>query len=173
MAQMATFVISIRDAKRRRGKLIYHIDLSPSGGFGGFNSVLEDAVEYLQEVARRVNEVIKGSIVRLTLNVDLALPDGIRTVPEPDSDAEEGGTFVFERNAYFRNVIPTFNHELFPPGTSKVKWDDDEALFSLVMLLVQSTDAPDWAAEYGGITDNRGVALSYAFPSIQKAFKES
>lgn len=175
MAPVATFVISIRDAKRRRGKVIFHIDLSPTGGFGGFNGVLEDAIEYLQEIAKRINQVITGSILRLTLNVDLALPDGMRTVPEPESDIEEGGAFVYEgKSVYFRNVIPTFNHELFPAGTSRLTaWYGDADLESLVLLLVQSTDAPDWPAEYGGITDNRGKHIHLVLPTIQKAFKES
>lgn len=175
MAQMATFVISIRDAKRRRGKVVFHINLE-SGTWGQYNSALEDAIEYLQEVARRINQVIKGCIVRLTLNIDLALPAGIRAVPEPDSDVEEGGKFTFDPPgvAYFQNVIPTFNHELFPPGISILHhFYGDDDLESLVMLLVQSTDAPDWAAEYGVVTDNRGVSLHLAFPPIQKVFKES
>lgn len=40
------------------------------------------------------------------------------------------------------------------------------------MLTFQSSDAPDWAEEYGVITDNRGAVVT-APPRITKKFKAS
>lgn len=171
---VATFTISIRDAKNKPAYLKYYIDLSPTGGFGGFNGVLEDAVEYLQEVATRVNAVIRGAITDLSLSIKIDLPGGLRAFAELDSDVEEGALFLYQPpdKAAFSNTIPTFDHSLFPPNSINLYYGDEPTVNDLVYLLIQSDEANDWPAEYGGITNSRGEQLVFnAAPQIKKMFK--
>lgn len=174
MAPIAIFTMTIRDAKNKPGQLRYYIDLSPAGGFGGFNGVLEDAIFYLQEIALRVNNVIRGAVTDLSLTISLDLPVGLRAFAELDSDVEEGALFIYNQpgEAVFQNTIPTFDHALFPPNSINLHYATEETVRDLVELMLYSTEAADWPAEYGGITNSRGISLDLASgPIIKKTFK--
>lgn len=168
---LATFTMTIRDAKNKSGYVRYIIDLDDAT-WNTNDQILTDATAYLQEVASRTNELIRGAITDLSLTLSLGLPGGIRASPELDADVEETATFTYEQPGIpiFKNSIPTFDHAKFPTGSIDLAPGSDADVSYLVNLLVNSTEALDWAGEYGGITNSRGDVLDL-LPRIKKTFK--
>lgn len=171
MADIVKVTFGILDAKGQSSRVVYHSMIDPYfTGLGG--QYIEVLKMYFQEVAKRLDQYIMGSIVSINISVDCALPVGIKVAPLTNSDVEEGAEFKFPEGAntaYFRHIIPTFDHALFGYGQTTLAWED---ISDYAMLLFQSEDAPSWPNEIGTITDNRGFEVN-APPRITKKFKPS
>lgn len=163
--------LTVRDAKNKPGQHRFFIDLDDPT-WNTNDQILVDVVAYLQEVASRVDAIIRGAIVEISLTMSIPLPGGIRTSPELDSDVEEKAKLAYNQPglAPFENTIPSFDHTLFPTGSTVLDPNSVADVSYLVQLLVNSTEALDWAGEYGGITNGRGEVLTVT-PTVKKTFK--
>jgi hypothetical protein len=164
--------ITIRDAKARTSRMIYHLNMIEFGGFSG--DTLADLQDWINEVVLRLDALIIGVIDSVDLSLSLDLPSGLDPFALSTSDVEEKAYFDFPATANggaaFANSIPTFNHAKFPPGVTQMAWDADPDVAYLAPLLFQPDIAIDWTPEYGGIADNRGIAVK-GEPLIYKRFK--
>lgn len=168
-----TVTYTIQDGKGKTGKVLYHtnIDDDNTFGFGNFNTPFEDAVDYFQEIGRRIDLVVKGKVVNIEMTVKIPLPT-VKPSPAADSDVEEIASFEYQATdaPYWKNSIPAFDHDLFG-GAKTVLAQTVPEIDYLTRLVGFATEADDWAAEYGGITDVRGSTIEDDDPTVHKRFK--
>lgn len=72
-----------------------------------------DLTGFVQGYARWIDEYIGGAIIKISVSLNIALPTGIKTIPEADSDVEETALFTFRTDNGFpvRVSFPTFKEE--------------------------------------------------------------
>lgn len=165
----ATF--SIRDAKGRVSRLIYHAD---TADFDNDNMTLANLETYFREVSKRLDALLLGVIVGIDISVSITPDVSVKSIPLSTSDVEEKAFFVFPAvggSGYFAHSVPTFNHSKFPAGGDQMAWDFDADVTYYAPLLFNPGIALDWGAG-GGISDNRGVMVTGA-PLIYKKFTRS
>lgn len=170
MAEVYTVTFTLKDAKGYVASFRLH---TPKAEYGTVSDSVQDLTEYCQEVATRLAAVVNGAIIGCQVSIPINVGD-IKPTAEAYSDVEEGALFAI--NPYTRFVVPTFAHDLFPPGGIFHSLFDDELpeeLFAFISFLLQPEDDVAWPAEYGGISDNRGNRILNGFTAIQKAFKRS
>ena len=85
MTAVVQATLSIRDEKGATGRVIYYTDLD-SFSYGAINDKLTDLREYFQEVATRLDALITGAIVDVSLTIPVDLPSGIKLTPAAASD---------------------------------------------------------------------------------------
>lgn len=165
----------IQDAKAQTGHVLYYTVLDPYFTVLG-GQWMEALKAYYKELAKRLDAIITGRVASISISIDCELPAGIKSGPIAHSDVEEGAEFRYPESggsAYFRHRIPTFDHSLFGFGQTTLDYAfSTPEVTAYTMLTFQSSDAPDWAEEYGVITDNRGDVVT-APPRIKKKFKAS
>lgn len=104
---------TIRDAKGFLSRTLVHI---PSA------TTLTNGVTFAQDLGAVVDAVIGGKLESIDLCIGVALPGGIKTDPDADTDIEEGALFVYEDadGRVFRQRLPTFLESLILTGTRQV-----------------------------------------------------
>lgn len=109
---LGQITISIEDAKRQQGQTRVYINPAES-----VESDLYWLREYAQEIARRLDDLLAGQIVGITVSLDIPLPAGLKPSAELSSDLQEGANFVYQANNrfLFKHRLPTFR-ELYLNG---------------------------------------------------------
>lgn len=157
MTRISTATITIRDAKNKRGFFecyISHPDLPADNR--------EDPYEYAQELAVVINNLIGGVVEDISLTLPVALPTPViplRTVPLPESDVQEGATFIFgtvKSDVSKKARIPTFREEFILPGTIQVDLADPVVAYFVEFMTVPEEQTADWVA---GACEQRGLDL--------------
>lgn len=175
--------VTIRDAKEQASSVIYYFDPADFPDYNPFEMQIGPVVEYLQELVKRMDAFILGSVPHISLALNVDLPVGIKTEPELNSDVEEKALFkfrgrnivigedVFEARNYNQHV-PTFDHSRF--GDQKqIQASDDAEISYYTDLVTASTEAEDWSTA-GNLVDYRGTDVAnISDPIIEKKFKES
>ena len=166
-------VFTIEDADRDTGQVLYYSVIDPY--FTVLGGQYLDALEaYYQELALRLDLLIMGKITAITVKLEFDLPSGLKVAPHVESDVQELAEFNFPKfgsSPFFQHNVPTFYHTIF--GTQKkISWQHTPELASYTALLFNSANAPDWADEYGVITDNRGDVIT-APPIVKKDWGQS
>ncbi len=171
---IALVTFTVADRKNKKSSVTFWSSLNG----GGLNDKLTDVIEYWQEVARRMDALVTGAIVSISISIQPTLPTGIKIAPQLNSDVEERALLIYpadNRAGYtpvgFRHEIPTFNHALFDTGTT-LSEADNAALAAFVGLLVNPTDLADWPGEYGEFVDSRGKMIGL-FSRAEKRFRRS
>jgi hypothetical protein len=168
MADVYVVTFTVQDAKGYQATFRLNTPRSEYGNVSGDS--LQELTEYLEEVAIRLSEVVRGAIVSCKVSIPIDV-SAIKPTAEPGSDVEEGALFAINR--YTRFVVPAFNHELLPEaGSISPLSVYPVELYDFVWFLLQPEDDTEWPAEYGGISDNRGNR-PVAFDEIRKTFKRS
>lgn len=140
--------LTVRDDKRQTSEMLVYI-LTPDF----LVDQVHDPVEFAQELAVYVDACITGAIVNITLTVSPALPDGIKTVPDSESDVEEGllATYRTAGNWVFKHRIPTWREDLLNADGTVFGTVETGELFA---MMTQPEDLPaNWAI---GACDRRG-----------------
>lgn len=104
---------SIRDAKGITSRTLVHL---PSA------TTLANASAFASAFGALIDAVTSGQLSSIDVCVGVALPGGIKTTPDDESDVEEGGVFVY-RDAdgrTFRQRIPTLLEALVEAGTRQI-----------------------------------------------------
>jgi len=112
-----TVVLSIKDAKNEVSTTEINIPDTVS---------VADAKAYAKEVAKLINPLINGAIVRIGVVLGVDLPGGLRTTPDATSDVEEGARFQFKTAGGFYTScrLATFAESLIIAGTRSVNIAD-------------------------------------------------
>lgn len=172
MAPIAQVNIRIVDEKDQSATVLFYTDLARFNGL--FNGQFLDMEEYFQEVARRLDALITGRIEALSATILMTLPAGIKAAPLLGSDVEERARWVWPsavQGVAFDHTIPTFDHDaFFTGGVTVIDSVTNADISYYATLLYLATDALDWAAEYGGINEQRGGNLNQP-PTIHKTFR--
>lgn len=108
-----TVMLSIQDEKGKASTTEVNLPAA---------TTLTDAQLMAQEIAKLINPIITGSIVRIGLVRSVALPAGLRANPAANSDVEEGARFQYRTaNGFFTSLrLPTFDEALITAGTRQV-----------------------------------------------------
>jgi len=129
------FSYSVVDGKNKGTDLNYYVLGDDSYTL---NSVDGAARAFIPILRNLMNGGIKGGSISLAIDTS-ALYTSFPSIPipDPDSDIEEGGEFVFydaERHI-FRNRIPTFDEALILTGTRQIDILDSRVVAYLDLIL--------------------------------------
>lgn len=174
MALLAQVTLTIHDGKTRTGFVRFYL---PDSAYGNVDEIITEVETYWQEVALRLDVLIGGVITNISVSFNVALPAGLKTMAENDSDIEEKARLVFSATGTaiegYACEIPTFQHDRFGIFT-KLAFSDDSEVDAFTQILFAPSDTAGWTADYGGISDNRGNAiLESTVPTLYKKFKKS
>lgn len=171
MALLGKITLTIRDSKNKLGFLRFYIS---DNDYGNVGTVIEDVIGFWQEASQRLDPLITGVIEGISWSIEIPLPAGLKTVAENDSDIEEKARLAFSPLGTavegYACEIPSFDHAYFGTGTVIAFFDEADVDF-FTQLLFNPTDAPLWAPEYGGISDNR-VNVVTGLPKVFKIFRK-
>lgn len=107
MATVTQISYSIRDADGNRASLLIPV---PSA------TLFDDVSDFAVELAPLVDAVIEGVIVSITATYDIALPGGLDTDPEADSNVQKSGLFSFDVTGHPRRYgirVPALDETKF------------------------------------------------------------
>jgi hypothetical protein len=112
-----TVVLSIKDAKNQVSTTEINIPDTVS---------VADAKAYAQEVAKLVDPLITGAIVRIGVVLGVDLPGGLSATPDAGADVEEGARFQFRTaGGFFTSCrLATFDEAKISAGTRSVNTAD-------------------------------------------------
>lgn len=179
MATIVTVTLTVQDAKRKAGRIVFYTDMdSAYMGWGNItNDKMGDIIAYFREVARRIDLTLKTRVTAINFSIGATLPAGIKAAPLPDSDVEEVARLVYgdvpgaNPGVAWENSLPGFNHELFGSAQSvPYPYTGEAEMAYLALLLTFPDEAIDWPGELGGITDSRGY-LVRGHPTFQRKFR--
>jgi hypothetical protein len=113
MALPVKLQYTIRDGKGLVSRTLIHL---PSA------TTLANATTYAQAFASAMDDVISGKVESIDICVGVALPGGLKSDPDADSDIEEGAKFIYEDavGRIYSQRLPTFLESLILPGTRQV-----------------------------------------------------
>jgi len=99
-------------------------------------TTLANAEVMAREVAKLINPIIAGAIVRIGLVRHVSLPTGLRATAGANSDVEEGAPFQYRpANGLFSGLrLPTFDEANILAGTRTVNLTGAVATFNTAML---------------------------------------
>lgn len=166
MALTWKITFTIRDGKGQRGYTsLWYGDQSDNNFFDAYGPW-----EFASLAALELNEIIDGVIEAINVSFNVALPDGLRTVPETFSDIEEGLIVVYETDAgtFFKQRIPTVQEQYVP---HQRRFDAFPEIPFVDWMLHPEDFLPGGGAILGP-TDQRGVDLKRV-RSYASAFKPS
>lgn len=129
MSRPTTLVLTIRDGKSAESQILLNVE---DGGEDITNQIAA-AIE-AQEL---IDTIIGGAIVRCGLIVDIDLSGAIKTIPDVDSDIEEGAVFIWRSSSGHNTKarIPTFLESLITsPLQHADLTDGDVAAFNDMVI---------------------------------------
>lgn len=96
----------------------------PRRPFAEITAPADDPVAFAAALAQALDPYLGGRIARLHLGTQLALPAGLKALPDSDSDVEAGAMVLYRTGAgnLFGHRLPTFRSEFFQPGGEAVAW---------------------------------------------------
>lgn len=115
-----TGLITIKDAKGEESTTEFNLPTSYD---------LDDVVLFVQQMAERVDLIIKGKVTRIGLAYKLSTSGlTLKAAPDPDSDVEEGAKFQFltEDGNITSMRLATFDEDLIISGTKNVDLTDGD-----------------------------------------------
>lgn len=115
-----TILTTIRDAKGEESTTEYNFPASYD---------FDDMVLFAQQNAERIDALIKGKVVRIGIAYKVSTAGlTIKSVPDPDSDVEEGARFQFltEDGNLSSMRLATFSEDLIVSGTKNVDLTDGD-----------------------------------------------
>lgn len=170
MAKPINIVLTIRDGKTPKpqySQLLINV-VNQDGEPDIFKQI---------EMARRfqidIDAQTKGQIVACGLIVDVPLDVSLKTFPDPDSDIEEGGTFVFRsENGYLTTFrIATFDQTKIIPNTADVDVSDSDVENMIINILLGYDSDPS-GGDLRDVQDSRGDDIT-DFISAKQSFQKS
>lgn len=119
MATSISLIYSVKDAKNESSTFEVHIPSATS---------LANATIFAQQMALLIAPLLKGFISRIGIVFSVALPGGIATTADADSDVEEGARLQARTaggfNTGFR--LATFDEAFIAPGGTAVDTEDED-----------------------------------------------
>jgi hypothetical protein len=99
---MATVTYAVKDAKGKQSFFILNFADS---------SNMDVLKTFATSTALMVDDLVKGQVVGITINMGVALPIGIKAAPLATADVEERGRFVFRcaSGSVTSVTVPTFD----------------------------------------------------------------
>jgi hypothetical protein len=130
------------------------------------------------EMARRfqldIDAQTTGQIVACGLIVDVPLDPSLKIAPDPNSDSEEGATFVFKSDGGYLTTfrIPTFDQTKILPNSADVDLLDADVSEMIMNIIVGYDSDPLGGGDYLDVQDSRGDDV-FEFVSAKQSFQKS
>lgn len=177
MVLVCSVQFTVKDDKGRHGHIQYYADLDDPTWVIPSDDRIGNLVAYFQEVAIRSSNMLYGAITDIHVSLNVPVPEYLLYDPSGLADVEEIATCKFAPppGVRFQHSVPAFYHPAFEnAGRTDLPYpyDDwpDAGLKDYVDLLISPATAANWADDYGGITDQRGEAVT-AQPTFYKGFR--
>lgn len=162
---MWRFTYTIKDEKSKRATVVFNV---PEVDILTVADAAGSPIEYAQAIAQAIEPLIDGQITNISINIDTALPAGLKAAPLVTSDVEEGALFTFETADGFdtRARIPTFKESLITSGGLVNVLDSNVSEF-LELIILPSELPADWSIS---ASDARGANI-VRLVSAEEKFK--
>lgn len=90
------------------------------------STAFTDVALFAAELAKIIDPIITGAIIRIGVAFQVTLPGGLASTPAANTDVEEGARFQWRtvNNYMASNRLPTFDEQFIQAGTREVDQTD-------------------------------------------------